>query len=441
MKQKLLVIALCICIAIQGFSQIINLDFPKLSGNEAWIYTFTGNHVDSTQVILDKNGKAIYTLPHNNYKGIAYVYVPQKGGGELIIAEKQVAIHCADERFNANSLVFPQSEENMFLRYIFERKNFLTQKQEWLKAGSLFIEAKSPFAATLHTLQNENTLAIKQFNDSVKQSTLYAAQYSQLTDFMQKLYATVQKPDRTQFEELKNEMERTLPIEALYHAGNLWINVHNYYPGLFVTNVTQDAQEAYAQSIIVTMQRLQEPVFTKFFLSAINACERSNLQIAIDKLSTYMIENHPARVEGDFQLRRLQQANNVKQGSKAPEIAGLKTPLNQAALVIFFESDCGHCKHELEELGKNAPLFQSKGYRIISIAADVDAANYKAVAQNFKWNKDDQLCDFKGFDGENFKRFAVGATPTIFLISTEGNIVGKYAQVAEIVGKLSEPGF
>ncbi|MCL2326946.1 MAG: TlpA family protein disulfide reductase [Bacteroidetes bacterium] len=433
MLKKSVLISLFACFFTQGFSQTINLIFPKLPNSEAWIYTFTGNKVDSVQIFLDKQGKATHILPQKLYRGIAYLYIPQKGGGEFIVAEPLLTVTNNEERFNSGSLIFPHSKENEFLRYIFERRNFLSQKQEWLIAGSMFIEKGSPFAENLQSMKTKNEQALKQFTDSVKNSKFYAAQYSQLVLFMQKLYENVQKPELAQFEELKNEMERTLPIEALYHAGNLWTNVHNYYPGLFAVNFEPaKAQEAYAQSIITTMSRLQEPVLTEFLLSTITACERSNQQIAIDKLLDYVLEKHPKTIAENPKMKRLLQSHTLKQGSKAPEITGLKTKLTQPAVVIFFESDCGHCIHELDELNKNAALLQSKGYRIISIAADVNKDLYNAAAKNFKWNKDDQLCDFKGFDGENFKKFAVGATPTIFMISADGKILGKYAQLKEI---------
>lgn len=435
MNKKFLLIALFASFFTQGFSQTINLIFPKLTGNEAWIYTFTGSKVDSAQVMLDAQGKVSYTLPHKNYRGIAYLYIPQKGGGEFIVAEPQLAVTSNEERFNSNSLIFPHSAENEFFRYIFERRNFLSGKQEWLIAGSVFVDKSNSLFESLQELKNENEQALKQFTDSVQNSKLYAAQYSQLVLFMQKLYENVQKPDAStgSATELKNEMEQMLSIEALYHAGNLWTNVHNYYPGLFAVNFEPNAaQNAYAQSIITTMKRLQEPVLSEFLLSAITACERSNQQIAIDKLLDYVLEKHPKTIAENPKIKQFLQSHTLKQGSKAPEIAGLKTPLTQAAVLMFFESDCGHCQHELEELNKNVTLLQSKGYRIISVAADLNKEAYKTAAQNFKWSKDDQLCDFKGFDGENFKRFAINATPTIFVISAEGNIVGKYAQIKEI---------
>jgi peroxiredoxin len=433
MNKKFLLIALFASFCMQGFSQTVNLIFPKLSNNQAWIYTFAGSKVDSAQVLLNAQGKASYTLPHTNYKGILYVYIPQKGGGECIVAEPQLTITSNEERFDSRSLIFPHSKENEFLRYIFERRNFLSGKQEWLIAGSLFVDKSNPLFENLQELKTENEQALHRFADSVRHSNLYAAQYSQLVLFMQKLYEDVQKPDGEQFMELKNEMEQTLSIEALYHAGNLWTNIHNYYPGLFAVNLEPNvAQQTYSQSIITIMEGLQEPIRTEFLLSAITACERSNQLIAIDSLLNYMLEKYPNTIAENSEIKRFVQSHTLKQGSKAPEIIGLKQPITQPAVIMFFESDCGHCKHELEELNKNIARFQAKGYRIISIAADVDKDAYNTAVQNFTWNTDDQLCDFKGFDGENFKRFAINATPTIFVISADGTIVGKYAQIREI---------
>ncbi len=437
MHKKLCITSLLVFFFAQGFSQSINLIFPKLSGSEAWIYTFTGSKVDSVNVVLDKNGKASYTLPQKNYRGIVYLYIPQKGGSEFIVAEPQLTVTAGEERFTPKSLIFPHSVENEYFRYIFERRNYLSSRQEWLIAGSVFVEKNTPFFDNLQDLKTENELALAQLSDSVRNSKLYAARYSELVLLMQKLYENIQNPEMEQLQDLKNEMEQMLSIETLYHAGNLWTNILNYYPGLFMVNFDNEmAQETYAQSIITTAKRLQEPVLTDFILSSITACERSNLQTAIDKLVEYMVGNHPQSITVSPMLQRMIQSNTIKQGTKAPEITGLKTPLAQPVLVIFYESDCSHCTHELKELSARSALIQSKGYRIISISSDVNKMLYNTISQLFTWSKDDQLCDWNGFAGENFKRFAVSATPTIFLISADGKIIGKYAQIAEVMEEI-----
>ncbi|MDR2962471.1 MAG: redoxin domain-containing protein [Bacteroidales bacterium] len=437
MYKKLLFLFFFAAVCVQGFSQTINLIFPKIPSAEAWIYTFTGSSVDSSRVVLDKQGKASFTLPQKNYRGIVYLYIPKRGGGEFIVAEPNITVTTDEERFNANSLIFPHSQENEFLRYIFERRNFLSQKQEWLMSSSLFIDRSNPLYEPLQTMQSENTRAFDQFNDSIKNSKLYAAQYSRLMLFMQNLYAVVQNYDAAQKQALQREMETSLPIDALYHAGNLWINVHEYYLTLFMNYMDKSvAQKAYSQSIIVTLQRLQEPVASAFMQSALVAAERGNLQTAIALLANYVQEKKPAMITQNATIQRIVQANALQQGSKAPQIVGLQTPLTTAALVVFFESDCGHCRHELEILAKHAAAIQAQGYRIISISADRDVKTHNAMAQTFTWDKADQLCDLKGFDGVNFTNFSVAATPTFFSISPDGVITGKYAQTEEFLQTL-----
>ncbi|MCL2652055.1 MAG: thioredoxin family protein, partial [Candidatus Azobacteroides sp.] len=70
-----------------------------------------------------------------------------------------------------------------------------------------------------------------------------------------------------------------------------------------------------------------------------------------------------------------------------------------------------------------------KGIRVISIAADHDENVFEYHAKDFPWT--DKLCDYQGFEGNNFKNYGVVATPTIYLIDENGNIQGKFATLQE----------
>ena len=434
MKQKILTILL-LFFAISGlFSQTIELDFPKLSGDIAWIYSFSGSRVDSFNVTLDKTGKASVVFPQKNYRGMAYFYIPQKGGGEFILAENRVRITCPDEQFNGSMLQFPQSNENAFLHRIFQRRRYLVGQQEWLKAGEIYTNNKQDkkFSTSLNTLLQENEKALKQLDDSIKTSSLYSARFIELMLFMQRLYGAVQKLDTAQQKILKNEMQYKLNIDALYHSGNLWTDVHTYYPGLFVGANSDSVQEAYAVSIGKTMMRLQEPVLTAFLSTAVSVCERTNRQRAGEVLLRDFLMTYPTLPISDPKVKRMLGAYSLNKGSKAPAIVGLEKAIEQPAILIFFESDCDHCRHELDYINEHYQEITAKGYRIVSIAADKKENNYRNVTAGFVWDKSDRLCDFKGFDGDNFKNYGIIGTPTIFVLDKDGIIMGKYAKMNEV---------
>jgi len=99
-------------------------------------------------------------------------------------------------------------------------------------------------------------------------------------------------------------------------------------------------------------------------------------------------------------------------------------------LIIFFDSDCDHCRAEVTKIIKNYDKLTQRGIRVISVAADVDKANYEKYSAKFLWK--DKLCDFKGLDGENFHNYGIVGTPAIFLTDKEGKIIGNFAYFDDI---------
>ena len=435
---------------VQALPQRIELDFPKLSGETVWIYTFSGSRVDSVNIRLDNRGKASvdYIQIERNvstksadYQGIAYFHIPEKGGGDFILSEKRLLITCPEEQFHGGMLEFPQSAENKFFRYVFQRKAYLSGQMEWLKAGEGFrvkseelrVKGEEGFDWLYDKMVEENAREIRLLEDTVKKSSfLYAARLYEVIQYMQELYNTVQSLDQVQIKERIEEMENDLDIRALYHSGNLWTDVHNYYQGLFVGADADSVQTVYARSILTTLKRLEDPFFTAFLTTALTVCERTNRTKAQEVMLNDFIRTYPALPVHDPMLLRYLGLLNISKGSQAPPVAGLSRPLSGKAILIFFESDCALCVNEVEQLIKRYGEFSEKGYRIVSVSADIHDNNYMSFSARFPWDKADRLCDFKGFGGDNFKNFGIIGTPTIFVIDENGIIKSKNAAVSEI---------
>jgi peroxiredoxin len=420
--------------------------------------------VDSVWVQLDKTGKAVYTMPlyyteshredTENHRGaftsppsggrggagacgVSYLLIPGKGGGEFILAEEQLRITCAEAQFHGGMLEFPQSEENAFMQRSFRQRNYLAQQREWLQMGEYFKSSEekenAEFVALYNKMVEENNRATQQLDDVLKTSPLYSARFLELIRYMQQLYNALQNMDAVQQKILITEMETTLDINALYHSGNLWTDLHQYYSALFIDAGSGDpGEESYAASISLTMQRLQEPVLTAFLSSALMTCERTGRQKAQDAILTDFITRYPTMPITDSKVKRMLGALSLNKGAQMPPIAGLKQPVAQPAVIIFFDSDCDHCRHEVEYLITHYKEITDKGYRIISISSDIQQNDYQTFAATFPWNETDRLCDFKGATGENFKNYGIVGTPMIVVVDKNGVITGKYAQVRQL---------
>ena len=450
MKYKLLTfLTIFNAIITQLFSQTIEFSFPKLNGDTVWIYSFSGSRVDSLSVVLDNKGKATVVFPQQGYQGMAYLYIPKKGGGEFLLAEENLQIICLEEQFRAEMLAFPQSEENSFFRWGFQWRNYIMQQKEWLEAApvfpnlpqredispllkELFGSSSSPSEEILRNMSEENRNAILKLENAIKNSPLYSARLIKLIGFMQRLYSAVQSNNPIMQKTVIDAMENETDIEALFHSGNLWTDIHTYYPGLFKGENSDSAQTAYANSVSLAMRRLKEPVLTAFLSTALTVCERKNLQKAQEVMLLNFISMYPTLPVSDQKVQRMLGVLSLNKGMQAPPIEGLINPVSQPAILIFFESDCDHCQHELDWLIEHYKEITAKGYRIVSIAADRQQNNYQNISSAFPWNKEDRLCDFKGMGGKNFSNYGIIGTPTIFVIDKNGLILGKYAKMEEI---------
>ena len=99
------------------------------------------------------------------------------------------------------------------------------------------------------------------------------------------------------------------------------------------------------------------------------------------------------------------------------------------SLVIFYETGCGNCDNELLQLRGNYQILQERNIRVISVSADMDETVYKKNADVFPWEQ--KLCDYKGFEGVNFRNYAIVGTPTIYVIDGKGMITGRYSRLAD----------
>ena len=103
---------------------------------------------------------------------------------------------------------------------------------------------------------------------------------------------------------------------------------------------------------------------------------------------------------------------------------------------IPFEMQALSAHRTPEEVEKFAKSARDRGIEVISIAADHDKTIYENTASRFPWKN--KLCNFKGFEGENFKNYGIIGTPTFYLIDNKGIIQGKYATLADGLSSLPD---
>ena len=438
--KRIILLLTFILFAASSFARDVYFDFPEFSGETLKLYFFKGSRVDSLQIVLDEKGKGETNMPllsmdadvFQAYKGMVQLFIIGGGAAEFIAGEENLQVVCKESSINRETMSFPNSKENVFLYTQFIRKSQLMELQGWLQAGERFFTDNKKMRKTIAKQAANAIKELTLLDNTVKTSPLYAARFMQWADFMNRLYEAEQQRDQGKAGLIREEMETTADIASLFTAGELWGSVHNFYISMFNRLDTPRKQEDYASSINKTAQRLTGSVLEGFYVSAINECERFGWQTALEVIVKNIARVHPQMEFRDSNLRRLVGMYHTLPGSFAPELVinGKVIPFTEGKkLVVFYESGCNSCDILIGQLKDNYSLLLEKGFQIITLAADHDKNVYEFHAQSYLWPNN--FCDYEGFEGPNFKNYGVIATPTIYTISEEGKILGRYASLEE----------
>jgi hypothetical protein len=188
-------------------------------------------------------------------------------------------------------------------------------------------------------------------------------------------------------------------------------------------------QKDFADAMIANLQRTRSPhVFLRLANDLVTICEQYAWFEAEDRIVSCLQASgripHP-----HGKLLKAFEQHKLTAGSEALPIAGVEDLRN--SLLVFYDSGCDHCQAEIEALKQHYATLQAQGIRVISIAADLDVVGFTNYATTFPWT--DRLCDFEGLEGENFVKYGINGTPTLYRIDAEGKIVGRYALLKEII--------
>lgn len=230
-----------------------------------------------------------------------------------------------------------------------------------------------------------------------------------------------------EYEEINAYINDTLSFKTLYHSEE-WKEYIEHWVGFYISS--SNNQDEFIQIFIpqakkVLARTLSEDQEVALALSKdlINFFEQFGIDKAAEQFAVY------ASKKGlkDDRITRLVVAAGLK-GKPAPAIKGVDDL--SKSVVFFYESGCGSCAAEKENLKKNYSLIKSQGYKVISISTDTDEVVFKYHSAEFPW--EDKICDLQGLEGVNTTNYGVISTPTFYLIGADGKVVGRYARLQDM---------
>ncbi len=240
---------------------------------------------------------------------------------------------------------------------------------------------------------------------------------------------------------LATNMEEFYGSPGYHDTVNSWLPLYNPGSGRF--------QGMFAEDMLTLLDNIHDhapEAFTGFANDLLSICTQLGWDNDGTIIAEYLYQNQSRLKKPTGIIKKSIEYGRLQPGQPAPNLVGAEyfLPKNetgtraqniapqqapQRRLIIFYESGCNNCENEMRQLIGNYSILQERGYDVISISADNDQTVYECHSRDFPWPE--KLCDFKGFEGENFKNYGVIGTPTIYVIDEKGIIKGKYARLVD----------
>jgi thiol-disulfide isomerase/thioredoxin len=118
------------------------------------------------------------------------------------------------------------------------------------------------------------------------------------------------------------------------------------------------------------------------------------------------------------------------------KIIALKESLGKVTLIDFWASWCGPCRAENPNVVALYNEFHAKGFNIIGVSLDKDAAKWKEAISKDKltWN---QISNLKFWEEPIAVTYGVQSIPATYLLDASGKIIAKDLRGADLRNKIS----
>jgi thiol-disulfide isomerase/thioredoxin len=448
MKKNCIYFFFLLFISFGGPAQTIYLEFPYFAGQTYEFTIFQGDtRIKLKEETIAKGGKVQLTIPdkHKSYKGMAQWYLtnsPTGGGLDLIINNEDFSVTCLDSLPTAESIVYMNTQENIFDKSNYQKQQKLFEKHDAMLATKRAYEPKSEI---YKLAEEEYTSIIKQYDtysNDLKKSSLFAAKFRQIVNLTMGIGTIITLDENEKANNINEFIVNELDFSVLY-TSNHWGGIINSWTEIQI-KVFKDDTKMFADAITILNRIKSDNIYTDFVINLTKELTRAGKDDVLYALIP-TIKNSKRLLNYDGVLNLFQQDLS----GKAPDLTivtynSTKEAKNQITtviktadlkskftLLVFYNSGCGPCEATMLGLVDNYKEMVSRGIKIISIAADTDEKVFKDTSVLHPWS--DKYCDFQGANGINFKNYAVIGTPTMYLLDSKGIILSKMATISHIL--------
>jgi peroxiredoxin len=346
---------------------------------------------------------------------------------------------CEMEYIYAQNTKILNSPENDCLNRWFDNAAQYKQQIGLNQELSKLYKTKEPFLKKLATEKQRIEEILQRQVDTINHSTLFAGKYMQFKRAQEEKLAKVWESDETKT--IAKNYFTQIDFEALY-GSSMWFSIINSCMEVYTKESLYYG--AFGADVANNLKRIKnQQVYEDLIDAAISVTEKFSWTKDQEAIVDFIIKDN--RIKNPTgKLEKIIQSYQLTIGKKSPNLTLTNTVGNNTTtvlktdalkskytLLVFYQSDCGHCETAIAGLKSNYTDLVAKGFKIISFAGDLDQEVFATTAASFPWAA--KYRDVEGMNGVNFKNYAVIGTPTMFLLDDKGIIVQKPATVEELL--------
>jgi peroxiredoxin len=352
----------------------------------------------------------------------------------------------------SSNVHFEKSEENV-LFYDFMKNNMKIRKE-------IDVEQKSQ----KHLKDNPDSLEISKQRISQLTFELDSLQNKIITEyngsFVAVMLKAMQEPEIKEVPILSNGREDSV-YRFQYYKAHYWDNYDLTDDRLLRTPLFHKRMERYFKDVVfqhpdsiivaaeefINKTRGNKEVFKYSVWYLTYKFETSKI-MGFDEIFVYMVDTYYAKGEAFWadsstvktMKKHADALRPILIGKKAPELILIDTAGNFVSLqhtiakylvVLFYESDCGHCKKEVSEL-KEWMTTQQLGVQIFAVCTDTSLVHWKKFINTQKLNWINVNAT-RSVTRDYHDLYDISMTPSLFLLDEKKTIIAKRLKSDQLI--------
>lgn len=443
-------IAKLIFFLLVGFSlypaQKISMNFPHFSGKSYDFVLFFGSETKVLQGTIPDDGKFTLTVPaeYYPYTGMCRWLITgtlEGGGLDMIIPGKDFSVSCLSKQPNNDNILYEGNTQPDKLNMLYSRQQEIFARHDAMLQA---IRAYPKTDKNYHLFEQEYHYQLKTFDSfqsDLNKEASYASEFLKITNITLGIGTRIEDSEEKKADNIRDYIVREMNWEILYNSGH-WYSVINSWADIH-TRVIKDKSKFAGDFISISQKISKEAIYADFAKRVAAILSEQGKDDWIDIIAPVVstsgkIDKYEGalaaykRIGVDLQAPDLIFRKNLK--GKEEDFTLKSTELTgkdyKKTLLVFYDSNCGHCSGLLKELRGKYNKLKSSGVRVITISSDMDKYTFETKSRDFPWK--DVYCDYMGLKGMNFINYGITGTPSLVLLDHEGKIISRAAELMKM---------